>query len=307
MRQSSCLTAAVVLGALLPTELVGQNVFRAAGTDIRNGVKDVVYVLMAPVRADKQNWLEFGGVMAITLASSLADDDIDSWIVRQDTAGAFDNFEWFREREDPDNIEWSDIGAARWLSKFALGMWGVGLIVGSENLREAGMGCLSTWVSIASTRQVNYWIFSRRRASDANGDQYLLDWGYGEWIDRSWIAGHFANPMGCAKLWTDRFDLGPLEPALYVTTYAIGISRMLDRRHWLSDTIIAGALGYAAGKIVARRQEERRPRHPRTPPVVAPPESPQVVQASMELPPPALIPEIPPPMPIPIPSLPPPG
>ena len=266
MRLSSRLTAVAVLATLLPTAGLGQNVFRAAGTDIKNGVGDVVYVLMSPARADKKNWLEFGGIMAITLASTIVDDNVDAWIVKQDSAGAFDNFEWFRERENPDNVEWSDIGAARWMSKFALATWGVGLIVDSENLREAGMGCLSTWISIAGTREINYRIFSRRRGSHANGDQYVLSWGYGEWEDRSWIAGHFANPMGCTKLWTDRFDLGPLEPALYVTTYAIGVSRMLDRRHWLSDTIIAGALGYVAGKLVAERQEKRRPR--RRPPVL---------------------------------------
>lgn len=259
MRHSRGCAIAIATGAfLLPSTLDAQRLLRDAATDVRTGVSDVMYVFASPLRADRDEWQAFAGVMAIAAVSSFADDDIDAWIARQDARGTFDAFEFFRERQDRSDIEWSDVGAARWLSKFSLGMWAVGLVTDSETLRDAGMGCLSTWIAIAGTREVNYWIWTRRRPSDAGGNQYLTGWGHGEWVDRSFIAGHFANPMGCTKFWTDRFDLGPLEPALYVTSFAVGASRMVDRRHWLSDVIVAGALSYAVGKIIAQRQDERR-------------------------------------------------
>ena len=259
MRQSRGCATAVMVGALLmPASLGAQRLFRDAATDVRTGVSDVLFVFASPLRADQNEWGTFAGVMAIAAAASLADDDIDAWIVREDARGTFDALEFFRERQDRGDIEWSDVGAARWLSKFSLGLWAVGLVTDSEALRDAGMGCLSTWIAIAGTREVNYRIWMRRRPSDAGGNQYLASWGHGEWIDRSFIAGHFANPMGCTKFWTDRFDLGPLEPALYATSFAVAASRMVDRRHWLSDIIVAGALSYAVGKIIAHRQDERR-------------------------------------------------
>jgi hypothetical protein len=255
MRQPTRLAVFAVLVVLIPMTAGAQRFFRDAVTDIRNGVGDTYYILASPTRADGKDWATFGGVMAITALSSIVDDNLDAWIVERDAAGAFDFMEFFRERED---TEWSDIGAARILSKLSLGIWVVGLATDSEGLRDAGMGCLATWIGIAGTREINYRIWWRARPSHANGDQYLTDWGHGQWPNRSFVAGHFANPMGCTKLWADRFELGVLEPAMYATSYFVAVSRMVDRRHWLSDVIVAGALGYAAGKIVAHRQNERR-------------------------------------------------
>jgi hypothetical protein len=255
MRRSLLLSLLVAF----PGVVHGQSILRDAGRDIRTSAGDILFVYASPARADTKDWLAAGGVIAATGLISLADDDLDRWVVRRDEADAFEFMEFFRERRDPSDIEWSDIGTARILSKISLGLWATGLVTRSEDLRDAGMGCLSTWLAIEGARQVNYVTWSRRRPSDSpSGDQYMIRAGHGSWADRSFISGHFANPIGCAKFWSDRFELGALEPAMYAVSLAVGWSRMVDRRHWLSDIAISGALGYVAGKTVARRQNERR-------------------------------------------------
>ena len=75
---------------------------------------------------------------------------------------------------------------------------------------------------------------------------------------RSFPGGHFANVLGCATFWSKRFNLGIAEPLLYGVATAVGIGRMADGAHWLSDQIIGGILGYAIGNEIARRSLARK-------------------------------------------------
>ena len=61
----------------------------------------------------------------------------------------------------------------------------------------------------------------------------------------------------CATFLSHRFELGLVEPALGVLVAAMGVGRMADRGHWLSDQVVGVAFGYAIGKEVARRQKQR--------------------------------------------------
>ena len=61
----------------------------------------------------------------------------------------------------------------------------------------------------------------------------------------------------CATFLSHRFEMGLVEPALGVLVAAMGIGRMADRGHWLSDQVVGVAFGYAIGKEVARRQKRR--------------------------------------------------
>jgi membrane-associated phospholipid phosphatase len=63
--------------------------------------------------------------------------------------------------------------------------------------------------------------------------------------------------MGCVTYWNERFDLGPAEPVLYLVAMGVGLGRVADQRHWLSDTITGMLVGHAFGRVVARRARAR--------------------------------------------------
>jgi hypothetical protein len=46
----------------------------------------------------------------------------------------------------------------------------------------------------------------------------------------------------------------------YAITLGVGVGRMVDRRHWTSDTVLGLLFGYAVGKEVGIRSLERRGR-----------------------------------------------
>jgi membrane-associated phospholipid phosphatase len=54
-----------------------------------------------------------------------------------------------------------------------------------------------------------------------------------------------------------RYSLGVIEPIGYAYATAIGLGRMADGWHWLSDSITGAAMGFAIGKLIADRQEAR--------------------------------------------------
>ena len=89
--------------------------------------------------------------------------------------------------------------------------------------------------------------------------------GSRDWDERSFFSGHVANSLGCASFLSHRFDLHALTPALYGFTMAIGAGRIFDGRHWVSDTVVGGLFGYAAGRAIAARTLERERASPPSP------------------------------------------
>jgi hypothetical protein len=51
--------------------------------------------------------------------------------------------------------------------------------------------------------------------------------------------------------------MGYVEPALYALSAGIGVGRLVDRRHWTSDTMLGMIFGYAIGREVAHRSSLR--------------------------------------------------
>ena len=70
--------------------------------------------------------------------------------------------------------------------------------------------------------------------------------------------GHIANVAACAGFLTSRYHMGALAAVPWALVGAVGLSRTLDRRHWLSDEVVGAIFGYAVGKEVAVRSLRRK-------------------------------------------------
>jgi membrane-associated phospholipid phosphatase len=94
-------------------------------------------------------------------------------------------------------------------------------------------------------------------AADSD-DQYDIELpGQSDWGQHSLPAGHAANVIACASFLNHRFAMGVVEPALYLVSTGVGVGRLVDRRHWTSDTVLGMVFGYAIGKEVAKRSSAR--------------------------------------------------
>jgi hypothetical protein len=251
--RSLALTAlALMVGA---QSLTAQATWSEIKYDFKHGVGDILYVWASPLRADARDWSTALGVLGTAAVISLEDEGIDRWISRADSNGRLRYVDPFREKS---SSPFNDIGTLRIQNPVMGGVYLVGVVTGSEAIRDGAMGCTAAGEGNSIPRHIIYETISRRRPSTANGDASMWKLGGGDWEDHSFFGGHVANAIACATFLNTRFELGPLEPLMFVTAAGVGVARMADRRHWASDSFLGFVYGYAIGRMVGVRQRERR-------------------------------------------------
>ena len=256
------LVIAMAVGSLMPSGTAsGQSVGRMIESDLKNFGGDIIAVWMSPFRGSGKDWLIAGATVAVSAASSIADDDVDRWMVRNRNSSGWSALKEVREG----GLAFS----GKTITPIAIGLFGVGLATKSEGLQDGLFGCLSSYVSGSVVRnQIAYRLVARRRPSpDKSGpetaaaqqdDQYDIELpGKADWGQHSMPAGHAANIIACASFLNHRFSMGPVEPMLYLLSAGVGVGRLVDRRHWTSDTVLGMVFGYAIGKQVATRSLRR--------------------------------------------------
>jgi membrane-associated phospholipid phosphatase len=254
-------TAALVAALLLGSRAAAaQSVFRAIGQDVKNSVGDAWAVWTSPLHGNARDWLTAAGMFGASAAVSPWDDDVDRWAVKQANDASWSWLKQFREG--------GAVFSGRQVTPVALGLYTVGLVVRSPQLREGLVGCATAYGATSVVRTfVVYPLVARTRpdsgrtthlAPAASGDQYHIDFpGSSDWGRHSFPGGHITNLSACASFLTTRFDLGIAKPLPWIAAGAVVVGRTLDRRHWLSDEMIGGFFGYAVGREIALRSRHR--------------------------------------------------
>ena len=249
--------AAAVLSltyAVAVPALHAQSVAQAVVHDFKYGVADMWHIWTAPFHASARDWRDAGIVVAATGLSAFADRSVDRFIADHPRSFAVRATQPFRERR---GYKPADFGTGRILLPLSGALYVTGIASGSRALRDAGMGCAASQQSNSVVRHLTYEVIDRERPSVDGADPYRVRFPGGDWHHHSFFAGHVANAFACATYANERFEMGLVEPLLYAGATGIGLARMADRRHWLSDTVLGVAFGYATGRSVALRQKRR--------------------------------------------------
>jgi membrane-associated phospholipid phosphatase len=248
---------------LNPDEAVAQSVGRMALDDVTNAARDFGAIWVAPFRGSDRDYLITGGMLAGAAALSPFDDNVDRWMVAHRDQGLLDAIKPLRRGGDFYSINKA--------TPYVGGLYIVGLATKHRGIRDGIFGCAAAYSANTVIRhQVVYRLIGRNRpdtlrdhpegyvpSGASDGDQYVFHFpsrGYG---DHSFPGGHVATMATCATFLSHRFELGIVEPALGVLVAAMGVGRMADQGHWLSDQVVGVVFGYAVGKEVARRQKRR--------------------------------------------------
>jgi membrane-associated phospholipid phosphatase len=251
-----------VLGIAPSTFVSAQSVGKMIVTDVKNGAGDIVGVWAAPFHASGKAWLQAAGIVGASALFSLADDDVDRFLVRHQNASFWSALKELRE---------GGVGfAGKKIAPVVVGIYVVGLATNSTSIREGAIGCLSSYLAQSAVRTQIFYRFVNRERPDSShqhlqpppppakqGDQYNFKFHEPLWGMESFPAGHVANVAGCASFLTNRFSMGVVEPMLWVVVAGVGVGRMVDRRHWFSDSVLGTAFGYAVGKEIAKRSRDR--------------------------------------------------
>ncbi|HET9424652.1 MAG TPA: phosphatase PAP2 family protein [Gemmatimonadaceae bacterium] len=262
MRARSALLRASLFLALIPGILPAQSVGRMLENDLRNFGGDIWSVWTSPFRADARDWLTAGIVVAGSAAVMPLDDNIDRWMVKHQNSALWSPLKELRQGGKG--------FSGKYITPAAGGVLIYALATKNTKIQEGIFGCLASYVSGSVVRNyVLYALVGRERPNPRKdsvtvppaeeGDQYnfTVPGEFDNWGMHSMPAGHAANILACASFLNNRFEMGYVEPALYLVSAGIGVGRLVDRRHWTSDTFVGLAFGYAIGRHVAHRSANR--------------------------------------------------
>lgn len=253
--------AALLFVSTLASPAGAQSPLRMLGTNIKNSAGDAWDVWTSPFRGRPDDWLLTLGIFAGSAGVSLADAGVDSWALKQSNDATWSFLKPFREG----GIAFS----GRLLTPVALGALGVSVVTRNSRLQEGLLGCATAYAASSAVRTyVIYPVIARTRPDSSRsdidpnppkfGDQYDINIpGSTVWGRHSFPGGHLVNVTACAAFLTRRYSMGAAEVVPWAVVGGVGIARMLDRRHWLSDQVFGAAFGYAVGKQFAVRSSHR--------------------------------------------------
>ena len=259
--RSSLSVIAGVLIAAFPASAPAQSIGRMIGYDVLHAGGDIVGTWAAPFHSTARDWLGAGVVLALGAAISPLDDDVDRWFLNHQRDAVFTSLKEFREG--------GRAFAGSTITPAALGVYVIGVATKNRGIRDGVWGCVASYASESVVRsQVMYRLVGRLRPDSlrrdhvqvpsAQGDQYKFFFpGSNAWGKHSLPAGHVANVAACASFLSHRFDNPYVTTPAYAIATGVGVGRLVDRRHWTSDTVLGALFGYAVGKEVAQRSRER--------------------------------------------------
>jgi len=252
-RQLTIIAAMLTLTRVTTAQSVG----KMLSDDFKNAGKDIVGVWGSPFDASHRDWLLTGAALAAFGTSMLADKSVSDWALRNDSSAFFRSIAPLRRG--------GKLFSGKYVVPPVAAAYVVGIVTKNQDIRDAVTGCMSSWGAQSVVRKTLYALVGRARPDTTPNDPQI--WKVpagGSWEMHSFPAGHFANAVGCATYWNNRFHLGVAGPVVYALAAAVGVGRLADGAHWTSDTVLGGILGYAVGKEIARRSNARRATRIRT-------------------------------------------
>jgi hypothetical protein len=240
-----------------------QSVGRMLADDFTWVAQDIGSIFISPFRASGKDYLIAGGVLGASALLSPWDDNVDRWAVANRDRGLLDALKPIRAG--------GDFYSLNQATPYVLGLYAVGIATKHRGLRDGIMGCAAAYTANTTIRhQLVYRLMGRNRPDTIrnrpagevgppaqHGDQYEFSVPASGWKDHSFPGGHVATMATCATFFAHRYDARYIDPALIALVAAMGVGRIADRGHWLSDQTVGIAFGYAVGREVARRQLAR--------------------------------------------------
>ena len=225
--------------------------------DIRHFAGDIWGVWSGPAHTNARDILPTVGAAGVVALLGTKDSVVWQWMNDHPNTLVMRALRPIRE-------EWRvplyELGSGQYILPMAGILYTTGRLTKNADLRDAGLGCAAGHLSSAGLRDVIYALVSRARPRVTPEPYHIALPGTKNWDMHSFLSGHIANSMSCASFLGHRFSLGAAEPLPYMYSAAIGLGRMADGRHWLSDTMAGALMGFAIGRTVANRQLVRASR-----------------------------------------------
>lgn len=211
---------------------------------------DVLKVVVSPFRWTRSGWLTAAGWMGATALAMPADRAVN---------------DLFQTHSSPFTREVSrlvlePLGSGLLMAPVVGGAWLVGRVTHNSRLSYAAYRSAEAWLFAAGAVQVAKYVFHRHRPFQSPGDAMVFE-GPGFNSDYlSFPSGHTATAFAVATVWARVYSNKPwVGIVAFSVASLVGVSRMHDQEHWLSDVVAGAAVGYWIGTtLVPRKPSARR-------------------------------------------------
>lgn len=214
----------------------GERVLRLAGA-----------VATSPLRWTAAGWLQAGGTVLLTGASSLADGDVRAAMDRNRSALAGHLDDVFTQYGTGLNVALVSIAA-----------YGGGLLTGNTWLRETALltgsavlfsGAAGVIVKVATGRARPYTGLGNHAFHHFTSDADYL----------SFPSGHVVVAFAVSTVLSERLSNPWATAGLYGVAGMTALSRIYSREHWFSDVVFGAILSSAIAHTVVSEYEEQEP------------------------------------------------
>lgn len=210
---------------------------------------DTKTAFTAPVHWDGRDWATFGAVTATTAAIFLVDEPV------------VEGFQNFRTHSGEGGERFSADFLEPWDIDYSLavigGFLGYGLLANDSKSQSTGLLALESFALASLLVQIPKRLIGRARPdSGTDVDPYQFD---GPLQDTSLPSGHTTAVFAVASVIANQYADTRVVPVIsYTVAAAVGLSRIYDGRHWLSDVVAGAALGIAVGNLVSPNKNKSK-------------------------------------------------
>lgn len=212
------------------------------------GWTDTKRAFAAPFHWEKQDWTTFGVVTVTTAALFLVDDPID------------DAFQSWNEQWGESGSDFSTNYLEPWGTKYSFavigGLMGYGLLAKNQKSQSTALLAAESMLLASLITRVPKVLFGRARPdSDPDVSPYKIE---GPFHGSSLPSGHTTAVFAVASVIANQYsDRWAVPVVAYTVAGATGLSRMYDKKHWLSDVFAGAAIGITVGNMVSAKQKKK--------------------------------------------------
>lgn len=141
---------------------------------------------------------------------------------------------------------------------------GYSLLAGDAKARETSLMAVEAfalsglWVQVAKSlagRERPYISYNYSHKAGGEWHGPLAQWTDGKHLPSSayssFPSGHTTTAFALATVFAEQYSDSPLVPIIaYTTASLVGISRMIENRHWASDVFVGACLGHLCAKQI---------------------------------------------------------
>lgn len=203
------------------------------------------HLVTAPVRWNGKQLLTFASLGGITVAISAADRNVSTFFQENQTVGL--------SRVSTYGLE----PLANYYAFFTIGALMVHGLTNDNNKGSAtAMMAIQSYLISGLLVKAPKYLFGRIRPN-AWWDPEPNEW-YGPGNGKSFPSGHTTSAFSVASVVAYQYRDKPWIPiASYGLATLVGVSRLYDNKHWVSDVFAGAVLGTVTGYFICRQHEKQ--------------------------------------------------